>query len=75
MGNTCTPIADSCQCMAKPLQYSKVISLQLNKLIFKRKEKEKNVKRKCSKMLNGCILVLRLGPYFFFLLDSNISVM
>ena len=40
MGNTCTPIADSCQCMAKPLQYCKVISLQLNKLIFKRKEKK-----------------------------------
>ena len=29
MGNTCTPVADSCQCMAKPLQYCKVISLQL----------------------------------------------
>ena len=29
MGNTCTPIADSCECMAKPLQYFKVISLQL----------------------------------------------
>ena len=29
MGNTCTPTADSCQCMAKPLQYCKVISLQL----------------------------------------------
>ena len=28
MGNTCTPMADSCQCMAKPLQYCKVISLQ-----------------------------------------------
>ena len=25
MGNTCTPVADSCQCMAKPLQYCKVI--------------------------------------------------
>ena len=24
MGNTCTPVADSCQCMAKPLQYCKV---------------------------------------------------
>ena len=21
MGNTCIPVADSCQCMAKPLQY------------------------------------------------------
>jgi len=29
MGNTCTPMADSCQCMAKPMQYCKVISLQL----------------------------------------------
>ena len=31
MGDTYTPMADSCQCMAKPLQYCKVISLQLNK--------------------------------------------
>ena len=29
MGNTCTPMAYSCQCMAKPLQYCKVTSLQL----------------------------------------------
>ena len=29
MGNTCTPMADSYQCMVKPLQYCKVISLQL----------------------------------------------
>ena len=29
MGNTCTPVAGSCQCMAKPIQYCKVISLQL----------------------------------------------
>ena len=28
-GNTCTPVVDSCQCMAKPIQYCKVISLQL----------------------------------------------
>ena len=28
-GNICTPVADSCQCMAKPIQYCKVISLQL----------------------------------------------
>ena len=24
MGNTCTPMADSCWCMAKPIQYCKV---------------------------------------------------
>ena len=29
MGNTCTLMADSCPCMAKTLQYCKVISLQL----------------------------------------------
>ena len=29
LGNTCTPVADSCQCMAKPLQYCKLSSLQL----------------------------------------------
>ena len=28
MGNTCTSVADSCQCMAKPIQYCKIISLQ-----------------------------------------------
>ena len=31
MGNTCTPMAESCQCMAKPLQYCKVISFQLKR--------------------------------------------
>ena len=34
MGNTCTPVADSCECMTKPPQYCKVISLQLK---FKKK--------------------------------------
>ena len=29
MGNTCTPMADSRECVAKPPQYYKVISLQL----------------------------------------------
>ena len=41
MGNTCTPMADSCQCMAKPVQYCKVISLQLNKFIFFKKSPQK----------------------------------
>ena len=29
MGNTCTPMVDSSQCMAKPIQYYEIISLQL----------------------------------------------
>ena len=37
MGNTCKSMADSCQCMAKPLQYCKVISLQLIKINERRK--------------------------------------
>ena len=32
MGNTCTPVVDSCQCMAKPIKYCKVISLQLKEI-------------------------------------------
>ena len=40
MGNICTPMVDSCQCMAKPIQYCKVISFQLkwiNLYFYKRK--------------------------------------
>ena len=40
MGNTCKSMDDSCQCMAKPLQYCKVISLQLIKINEKKKRKE-----------------------------------
>ena len=29
MGSTYTPVVDSCQCIAKPIQYCKVIRLQL----------------------------------------------
>ena len=38
MGNTCIPVADSCWCMAKPIQYCKVINLQLKliNLVFKK---------------------------------------
>ena len=31
-GNTCTPVVDSCHCMAKQIQYCKVISLQLKQI-------------------------------------------
>jgi len=40
MQNACTPVADSCWCVAKPIQYCKVISIQLNKFILKKKKKE-----------------------------------
>ena len=39
MGNTCTPVADSCWCMAKPIQYCKV------KIIIKEKTPSKTEKR------------------------------
>ena len=38
MGNTCKSMADSCQCMTKPLSYCKVISLQLIKINEKKKK-------------------------------------
>ena len=41
MGNTCKSMANSCQCMTKPLQCCKVISLQLIKINEKIKEKKK----------------------------------
>ena len=31
-GDTCTPMADSCQCMAKPLQYCNQPPIKINKL-------------------------------------------
>ena len=40
MGNTCESMADSCQCMAKTIQYCKVISLQLIKINGKKRKKE-----------------------------------
>ena len=40
MGSTCTPMADSSQCMAKPLKYCKVISLQLKWIKLKKKKEE-----------------------------------
>ena len=44
MGNTCTPMMDSCQCMAKPIQYYKVLNLQLKK---KKKVTESEVSQLC----------------------------
>ena len=41
MGNTCKSMADSCQCVAKKVQYCKVISLQLIKINEKKEKKKK----------------------------------
>ena len=40
MGNTCKFMPVSCQCMANPLQYCKVISLQLIKINEKKKKRK-----------------------------------
>ena len=48
MGNTCKSMADSCQCMAKSLQYCKVISLQLIKKIIKKIKKKDSILRSQS---------------------------
>ena len=54
MGNTCTPMADSCQCMAKPLQYCKVISLQLKKKNPQGKEMQKGKMALWGGLTNSC---------------------
>ena len=46
MGNTCISMADSCQCMKKPLQYCKLIILQLIKKKKKGKEKTDGKEKK-----------------------------
>ena len=48
MGNTCKSMADSCQCMTKPVQYCKVISLQLIQINGKKiKSGKKKKKERC----------------------------
>ena len=47
MGNTCKSMADSCQCVTEPLQYGKVISLQLIKINGK-KNKENAQSESCK---------------------------
>ena len=37
-GNACTPVVDSCQCVAKPIQYCK---LKYRKKIIKKKKERK----------------------------------
>ena len=54
MGNTCKSMADSCQCIQKPLQYCKVISLQLIKI----NKKNNRVSVSCGKTSNDLIYVL-----------------
>ena len=56
MGNTCKSMADSCQCMQKPLQYCKVISLQLIKI---NEKKSRDIKKK-KKTAEGMVLLLSL---------------
>ena len=37
MGNTCTPVANSCWCMAKPIQYCKVKNINKEVMLLKKK--------------------------------------
>ena len=58
-GSSCTPVADSCQCMAKPIQYCKVKIKIKKKRTLKKKSEDLNmhffkedVQMACEKMLN-----------------------
>ena len=52
MGNTCTPMADSCQYMTKPIQYWKAKKKKKKKRKEKKEGKNKN---KIIKENNECI--------------------
>ena len=52
MGNTCTPVADACLCMAKPIQYFKVTKNNNNKK-FKKKKKMCNIYKGCNIHIMG----------------------
>ena len=62
MGNTCTPVADSCQCMAKPIQCCKV---------KKKKKKRKSTTTKTlpvlmrNNLLSFFSALQRLHVYYF----------
>ena len=52
-GNACTPVVDSRQCMAKPIQYGKV---KLKKKKKERKNKDKKrIKKKQMEEIKPCI--------------------
>ena len=58
MGNTCKSMADSCNVWQKPLQYCKVISLQLikiNEKIKRKKEKKVWVKAQNPEIQVRCL--------------------
>ena len=65
MGNPCTPMADSCQWWQKPLQYCKVISLQLNIFLKKsqyyRKQKNPVGWRLVGLTLRSLLALMRPG--------------
>ena len=47
MWNTCTPMADSCQCMSKPIQYCKVKKK-------KKRETTYNLNKSMAKPIQYC---------------------
>ena len=55
--NTCTPVEDSCWCMAKPTQYCKVDSLQFKKYIYIKKKR----KSKTLSLLSSVFLCSRMS--------------
>lgn len=60
VGATCTPMADSCKCMAKPIEYCEVISLQI---------KNKYIHLK-SIILNSLIIkkvYIKINVYFIYI--------
>ncbi|KAB0347715.1 hypothetical protein FD754_012572 [Muntiacus muntjak] len=58
MGNTCTPMVDSCQCMAKPVQYCKLRQHQSGFLCFEESREEAYLRDLCSQ----CVYSRKVPP-------------
>ena len=72
MGNTCKSMADSCQCMAKTLQYCKVISLQLIKINLKKLKKNFFSKLLCRRDLEWQKFLFQTKQCLVILFDNEL---
>ena len=60
-GSSCTPVADSCQCMPTPIQYCKVNNRKEKKERSLKKKKER--KKKVGKTTRPFMYDLNQTPY------------
>ena len=61
MGNACTPMADSCQCMAKPIQYCKVKKKKKRNASWEKKKVDNQKKKYIYIYMCVCVCIDLIG--------------